>query len=183
MHVHEIGSSEELEIIPQRHGDARGFFSETYNAETWAKLGIGLVFLQDNHSLSAHAGVVRGLHCQLPPHAQDKLARVVLGRIFDVAVDLRRSSPTFGQWACLELTAEHGNQLLIPRGFGHGFVTLEPNTELIYKMTSSYASAADRSAWFDDPAIGIEWPTLGVPFTLSDKDRVAPRFTNAEVFP
>ena len=181
--IREIGFSEVLEIIPQRHGDARGFFSETYNAETWAKLGISLVFMQDNHSLSVHAGVVRGLHYQLPPHAQDKLVRVVRGRIFDVAVDLRRSSPTFGEWAGLELSAERGNQLLVPRGFGHGFVTLEANTEVNYKVTLSFAPAADRSIWFDDPAIGIEWPALDVPFALSDKVRAAPRLCDAEVFP
>lgn len=182
MEIREIGLPEVLEIIPQRHGDARGFFSETYNAEKLTKHGIDLVFMQDNHSLSVAAGVLRGLHYQLPPHAQDKLVRVVRGRIFDVAVDLRRSSSTFGRWAGLELSAERGNQLLVPRGFGHGFVTLEPNTEVFYKVTSPYAPASDRSIRYDDPSIGIDWPTLGVPFTLSDKDRSAPSLADAEIF-
>lgn len=183
MDIRDIGLGGVLEIVPPRHSDERGFFSETYNAEILARHGIDLVFMQDNHSLSIHAGVVRGLHYQLPPHAQDKLIRVARGRIFDVAVDLRRSSPTFGQWAGLELSAERGNQLLVPRGFGHGFVTLEPSTEVIYKVTSGYAPAADRSIRFDDPSIGIEWPRPGVPFTLSDKDRSAPLLADAEVFP
>ncbi len=183
MDVREIGFGEVLEVLPVRHRDARGFFSETYNAGMLTQHGIDLVFTQDNHSLSVEAGVVRGLHYQLPPFAQDKLVRVVRGRIFDVAVDLRRSSQTFGRWVGLELSAERGNQILIPRGFGHGFVTLEPNTEVFYKVTSGYAPSADRSVRFDDPTIGIEWPTLGDPFTLSDKDRSAPFLADAEVFP
>lgn len=183
MEIRKTGLPGVLEIIPQRHGDARGFFSETYNAQTLAKHGIDLVFVQDNHSLSVEAGVVRGLHYQLPPHAQDKLVRVMRGRIFDVAVDLRRSSPTFGHWVGLELSADRGNQILVPRGFGHGFMTLEPGTEVIYKVTAGYHPTSDRSVRFDDPAIGIEWPKLDGPLTLSAKDEAAPRLTDAEVFP
>ena len=122
-------------ITPRRFGDARGFFSETYNAKAFAEAGITLTFVQDNHSLSAPAGTVRGLHFQSPPFAQDKLVRVTRGRILDVAVDIRRSSPTFGQHVTAEISAEAWNQILVPAGFAHGFVTLEPDTEVVYKVT------------------------------------------------
>ncbi len=183
MQVRKIAFGEVLEIVPTRHEDARGFFSETYNAGTFAKHGLDPIFVQDNHSMSIEAGVIRGLHYQLPPHVQDKLVRVVRGRIFDVAVDLRRSSPTFGHWVGLELSADSGNQIFVPKGFGHGFMTLEPHTEVIYKVTAGYHPANDRSVRFDDPAIGIDWPRRGVPFKLSDRDRNAPLLADAEVFP
>ena len=172
-----------FEITPPRFGDSRGFFSETYNADALAKHGIDLTFVQDNHSYSAQAGVLRGLHYQLPPHAQDKLLRVTRGRLFDVAVDIRRSSPTYGRWVGIEISAERGNQILVPKGFAHGFLTLEPDTEVLYKVTGMYAPESDRSIRFDDPEIGIGWPELASEINLSDKDRNARMFAQAEVFP
>jgi dTDP-4-dehydrorhamnose 3,5-epimerase len=174
--------SEVLEIAPRRFGDDRGFFSETYNAQRMAEAGIDLVFVQDNHSYSAVAGVLRGLHYQLAPHAQDKLVRVVRGAILDVAVDIRRGSPGFGKWVALEVSAEKGNQILVPKGFAHGFVTLVDNTEVIYKVTGFYSPGHDRSIRFDDADIGIDWPQAVAPFTLSQKDKAAPLLRAAEVF-
>lgn len=171
-----------LEIVPARFGDARGFFSETYNATRLAKAGIDLTFVQDNHSLSARRGVLRGLHYQLPPRAQDKLVRVVRGAIFDVAVDIRQDSPTFAKWVGVELSAEKWNQLLVPKGFAHGFVTLTENTEVVYKVTDYYSPEQDRSIRYDDPDIAIDWPVMDGELQLSDKDMAAPRLLNAEVF-
>jgi dTDP-4-dehydrorhamnose 3,5-epimerase len=170
------------EITPQRFGDNRGFFSETYSAPGLAAAGIDLVFIQDNHSLSKAAGVLRGLHYQLPPFAQDKLVRVVRGAILDVAVDIRKSSPTFGRWLALEVSAQRWNQILVPKGFAHGFITLVPDTEVVYKVTGRYAPDHDRSIRFDDPAIGIDWPMPVAEITLSDKDRKAPLLAEAQVF-
>jgi len=182
LEVRPLGLDGVLEIRPKKFGDARGFFSETWNAASFAAQGIGLAFVQDNHSFSAPAGVLRGLHYQLPPRAQDKLVRVIRGRIFDVAVDIRRGSPTFGRWVGLEVSAERWNQILVPKGFAHGFVTLEPDTEVIYKVTDVYSPEHDRGIRFDDPAIGIEWPA-GLPeLTLSAKDREAPPLASADVF-
>ena len=172
-----------LEIVPARFGDARGFFSETYNATRLATSGIDLTFVQDNHSLSGRRGVLRGLHYQLPPRAQDKLVRVVRGAIFDVAVDIRKGSPTFAQWVGVELSAEKWNQLLVPKGFAHGFVTLTENTEVIYKVTDYYSPEHDRSIRYDDPDIAIEWPIASGDLQLSDKDRAASRLADADVFP
>jgi dTDP-4-dehydrorhamnose 3,5-epimerase len=172
-----------LEITPQRFGDERGFFSETYNSARFAEAGIGLVFVQDNHSLSVAPGVLRGLHYQLPPRAQDKLVRVVRGAILDVCVDIRRSSSAFGRWVALEISADKGNQLFVPKGFAHGFITLVENTEIVYKVTDFYSSEHDRSIRFDDPAIGITWPAMAGSFQLSGKDRMAPLLAEAEVFP
>ncbi|SPL64802.1 dTDP-4-dehydrorhamnose 3,5-epimerase [Ochrobactrum soli] len=171
-----------LEIIPRKFGDDRGFFSETYNAKSFAEAGIDLQFVQDNHSFSAAKGVVRGLHYQLPTRAQDKLVRVIRGAILDVAVDIRKSSPTFGKWVALEVSAEKWNQILVPKGFAHGFMTLVENTEVIYKVTDYYSPEHDRSIRFDDPAIGIEWPLPSSDVQLSDKDQKAPLFADAEVF-
>lgn len=171
-----------LEITPRKFGDDRGFFSETYNAKSFAEAGIDLTFVQDNHSFSAAKGVVRGLHYQLPPFAQDKLVRVTRGAILDVAVDIRKSSPTFGKWVALEVSAEKWNQILVPKGFAHGFMTLVENTEVIYKVTNYYSPEHDRSIRFDDPAIGIDWPLPSSGVQLSDKDRKAPLFADAEVF-
>ncbi|MER9584689.1 dTDP-4-dehydrorhamnose 3,5-epimerase [Mesorhizobium sp. M0276] len=182
LEVRSLGIDGVLEIVPKRHGDARGFFVETYNAERFAQAGIDLLFVQDNHSYSAAAGVLRGLHYQLPPRAQDKLLRVIRGSILDVAVDIRRSSKTFGKWVALEVSAEKGNQILVPKGFAHGFVTLVPDTEVLYKVTDTYSQAHDRSIRFDDPAIGIDWPSLAGGFQLSDKDLEAPLLVAAEVF-
>jgi dTDP-4-dehydrorhamnose 3,5-epimerase len=180
--VKELKLAGVYEITPQRFGDDRGFFSETYSAPDLAAAGIDLVFVQDNHSLSRAAGVLRGLHYQLPPFAQDKLVRVVRGAIFDVAVDIRKNSPTFGRWLGLEVSAEKWNQILVPRGFAHGFVTLVPNTEVVYKVTERYAPEYDRSIRFDDPAIGIDWPVPAAGITLSDKDRGAPLLADAQIF-
>ncbi len=171
-----------LEIRPRKFGDARGFFSETWNAQAFADAGIALDFVQDNHSYSAARGVLRGLHYQLPPFAQDKLVRVTRGAIFDVAVDIRKGSPTFARWCAARLSAADWNQLLVPKGFAHGFVTLEPDTEVIYKVTNPYSPAHDRSIRYDDPHIGIIWPIAASQFQLSDKDRNAPRLAQADVF-
>jgi len=171
-----------LEISPRKFGDDRGFFSETYNAKSFAEAGIDLTFVQDNHSYSAAKGVVRGLHYQLPPFAQDKLVRVIRGAILDVAVDIRKSSPTFGKWVALEVSAEKWNQILVPKGFAHGFMTLVDNTEVIYKVTNYYSPQHDRSIRFDDPAIGIDWPLPSSAVQLSDKDQKAPLFADAEAF-
>ena len=161
-------------LSPKKFGDSRGFFSETYNRKTLAEIGIDLEFVQDNHSLSAEVGVVRGLHFQSPPFAQDKLVRVVKGRILDVAVDLRRSSPTFKQHVAVELSDQAWNQLLVPIGFAHGFVTLEPNTEVIYKVTNYYSPANDLGIRWNDPSLGINWPVAPDQAVLSAKDAALP---------
>lgn len=163
-----------LEIRPARYQDERGFFSETWNASTWQAAGIDHLFVQDNQSLSSAKGVLRGLHYQEPPFAQAKLVRVTHGSIFDVAVDIRHGSPTFGQWVGLTVSAEAWNQIYIPGGFAHGFLTLEPNSEVLYKVSAPYAPRHDRAIRFDDPAIGIEWPLGELTPILSEKDRAAP---------
>ena len=162
-----------LVLTPRRFGDARGFFSESWNRKTLADKGITLDFVQDNHSVSAAVNTVRGLHFQSPPHAQAKLVRCGRGRLFDVAVDIRRGSPTWGAWVGVELSAENGKQLLIPVGFLHGFATREPDTEIIYKCTDYYAPDCDGAVRFDDPTIGIDWGLSGDPVP-SDKDAAAP---------
>jgi dTDP-4-dehydrorhamnose 3,5-epimerase len=182
MQVRPLGLDGVFEISPRKFGDDRGFFSETYNAKSFAEAGIDLTFVQDNHSYSAAKGVVRGLHYQLPPFAQDKLVRVTRGAILDVAVDIRKSSPSFGKWVALEVSAEKWNQILVPKGFAHGFMTLVENTEVIYKVTEYYSPEHDRSIRFDDPAIGIDWPISSSSVQLSDKDQKAPLFADAEVF-
>lgn len=171
-----------LEICVRRFRDDRGFFAETYNARAFEHAGIDVQFVQDNHSFSPERGVLRGLHYQLPPMAQDKLVRVGSGAIFDVAVDLRPGSRTFGQWAGVELSAARGNQMFVPAGFAHGFVTLEENTEVIYKVSAFYAPEFERAVRFDDPDIAIQWPIPLGEAKLSQKDRLAPRLADAEVF-
>ncbi|PQZ48186.1 dTDP-4-dehydrorhamnose 3,5-epimerase [Ochrobactrum sp. MYb15] len=171
-----------FEIIPRKFGDDRGFFSETYNANSLKEAGIELDFVQDNQSYSAAKGVLRGLHYQTPPKAQDKLVRVISGAILDVVVDIRKSSPTFGKWVSLEVSAMKWNQILVPKGFAHGFLTLTQDTEVIYKVTDYYSPAHDRSIRFDDSTIGIEWPSLGTEFQLSEKDRNASLLSDADVF-
>lgn len=161
-------------IAPRRFGDARGWFSETWNAQSWREAGLSLDFVQDNHSFSATKGTLRGLHYQRPPRAQDKLVRCTAGAILDVAVDVRRGSPTYGQWTGVELTAQNGLQLLVPKGFLHGFVTLLPDTEVQYKCTDVYAPDCDGSVAWD--SCGIDWQLNGQTPILSDKDRAAPRF-------
>ena len=162
-------------VKPKRFGDARGFFSEVYNERSFAAAGLPTAFVQDNHSWSAQAGTIRGLHFQSPPHGQAKLVRVVRGRVLDVAVDLRRASPTFGQHVAVELSAENWYQLLIPEGFAHGFCTLEPDCEVLYKVSGFYAPAHDHGLAFDDPALAISWPVAPADAVLSDKDRRHPR--------
>lgn len=161
-------------LLPRRFSDSRGFFSESWNRRTLAESGIEIDFVQDNHSMSAKAGTVRGLHYQSPPHAQDRLVRCGRGRLFDVAVDIRKGSPTYGQWVGAELSFENGNQLLVPKGFLHGFVTREPDTEILYKCSDYYAPECDGAVRFDDPEIGIDWGIDRAAAILSDKDRTAP---------
>ena len=161
-------------LLPKRHGDHRGFFSEVYNKKTLSELGINIDFVQDNQSLSADSGTMRGLHFQTPPFAQDKLVRVIRGSIFDVAVDLRRSSPTYGEHVSVVLSADALHQVLIPTGFAHGFMTLEPDTEVVYKVSNYYAPEHDKGILWNDPALGIAWPVPEAMVTLSDKDRGQP---------
>ena len=182
MEVRSLGLDGVFEITPRKFGDDRGFFSEAYKVKALAETGIDLNFVQDNHSYSAAKGVVRGLHYQLSPFAQDKLVRVIRGAILDVAVDIRKKSPTFGKWVSLEVSAEKWNQILVPKGFAHGFITLTEDTEVIYKVTDYYAPEHDRSIRFDDPAIGIDWPMPASGVQLSEKDEKAPLLANAEVF-
>jgi dTDP-4-dehydrorhamnose 3,5-epimerase len=163
-----------LEIVPKKFGDARGFFSETYSQKRFAEAGIDIGWVQDNQSFSAEKGVLRGLHFQLAPFAQDKLIRVLRGSIFDVAVDLRRNSPSYGKWTSSVLSAEAWNQLLVPKGFAHGFLTLEPGAEVFYKVSAPYAPEHERAVRWNDPAIGIDWPLGGLAPVLSAKDAAAP---------
>jgi dTDP-4-dehydrorhamnose 3,5-epimerase len=166
-------------ISTQRFGDNRGFFSETFSARGFHEAGIKLTFVQDNHSRSEAVGTLRGLHFQSPPFAQDKLVRVTRGRILDVAVDIRRASPTFGRHVTAEISADAWNQVLIPAGFAHGFVTLEPDTEVLYKVTNDYAPSHDHGILWSDPALGIAWPFEASTLTLSDKDKRHPRLAEA----
>lgn len=165
-------------IVPERFGDDRGFFSETYSRRSLADVGIEEEFVQDNHSLSALVGTVRGLHYQLPPFAQAKLVRVVRGAVVDVAVDLRRGSSTFGQHVAVTLSAAAWNQIYVPVGFAHGFCTLEPDTEVVYKVTAYYSRAHDRGISWNDPELRIAWPVEAAAAQLSDKDRNQPRLTD-----
>jgi len=169
------------EIRPRRFGDERGFFSEVWSRASMSAAGFEIDWVQDNHSFSAAKGVLRGLHFQEAPAAQDKLIRVSRGTVFDVAVDIRRGSPTFGQWDGAVLSADEWNQMLVPKGFAHAFVTLEENTEVQYKVSAPYRADLDRAIRYDDPAIGIDWPEVGVPLTLSDKDRRAPLLSEISV--
>lgn len=163
-------------LTPRRFGDARGWFSEVWNQQTLAAAGIEMRFVQDNHSYSRDTGTVRGLHFQAPPHAQAKLVRCARGRVFDVAVDIRKGSPTYGRWTGVELSAENGRQLLIPEGFLHGFMTREPDCEVLYKCTGFYAPDCEGSIRFDDPDIAIDWGMDAGRAVLSDKDAAAPPF-------
>ena len=160
-------------LTPRRFGDERGFFAETWNARTFADAGLDTAFVQDNHSLSEKVGTLRGLHFQAPPHAQGKLVRCGAGRLLDVALDIRRGSPTYGDWLAIELSAANGRMLWIPKGFAHGFVTREPGTEIVYKCSDFYAADADRAIRWD--SCGIDWGLHGDP-VLSGKDAEAPAF-------
>ena len=161
-------------LKPIRHADSRGFFSEVFKESQLRQFGIDIHFVQDNHSLSALKGVVRGLHFQIPPFAQAKLLRVTSGSIFDVAVDIRWGSPNFGRHVPVVLSAHEWNQIFIPEGFAHGFCTLESDTEVIYKVSAYYSAAHDRGLLWSDPALGIDWPLAVGEMVLSDKDRKHP---------
>jgi dTDP-4-dehydrorhamnose 3,5-epimerase len=167
-----------LVLTPARHGDARGFFSESWNRQRMQDAGVDMDFVQDNHSLSAKVGTVRGLHFQSPPHAQDKLVRCGKGVLFDVAVDIRRGSPTYGQWYGIELSFENGKQLLVPAGFLHGFVTRAPDTEIVYKCSDYYSPECDGAVRWD--SCGTDWGITQEHALLSEKDTTAPALADFE---
>jgi dTDP-4-dehydrorhamnose 3,5-epimerase len=169
LEIRPLGLDGVVVLVPKRHGDHRGFFSETYNKKAFSEAGIAVDFVQDNHSMSADEGTIRGLHFQTPPFAQAKLVRVIRGSILDVVVDVRRASPTFGKWVSAQITAAGGEQILVPVGFAHGICTLEPDTEVIYKVSEYYSLEHDKGVRWDDPAIGIQWPLTRKP-VLSEKD-------------
>lgn len=169
-------------ITPKSFVDMRGAFCETYNEKRFHEHGIPLRFVQDNESQSLRPGTIRGLHVQAHPFAQDKLIRVLSGRILDVAVDLRRSSTTYGRWIARELSPETGAQLLVPIGFAHGFCTLEPDTRVLYKVTAYYSPAHDLGIVWNDPDLGVSWPVAAADAVLSDKDRDLPRFRDLPAY-
>jgi len=173
-----LAISDVILITPQKFGDERGFFSETWNASRYAEAGIAPQFVQDNHSMSAAVGTLRGLHCQVAPSVQGKLVRVVRGAIWDVAVDIRVGSPTYGRHVAAELSADNWAQLWIPGGFLHGFCTLAPNTEVIYKVDAGYDRAAERGVIWDDPDLALPWPVAAA--VLSEKDKTLPRFSECD---
>lgn len=162
-------------VTPKKHGDSRGFFSETFRTDVFADNSLTLSFVQDNHVRSGQKGVLRGLHFQTPPHAQGKLVRCARGAILDVAVDIRAGSPTYGLHVSVELSADNWSQLWVPPGFAHGYLTLEDDCEVIYKVTDYYAPACDRGLAWDDPALAIDWGISEAEVILSDKDRKQPR--------
>jgi len=167
-------------IVPKKFGDHRGFFSEVYSRKALATLGIASEFVQDNHSLSVEKGVLRGLHYQVAPMAQDKLVRVVHGAILDVAVDIRRDSQTFGRHVTAVLSAENWQQIFVPTGFAHGFVTLQPNTEVLYKVTNYYSPSHERGIRWNDPKLGIDWGIDEARAILSNRDREHPMLAEAQ---
>ena len=181
MKIEETALSGVVIIEPARFSDARGFFSETWSRRRLAQAGIDIDFVQDNHSLSRQAGTLRGLHFQSPPHAQAKLVRCGRGALFDVAVDIRHGSPTYGHWVGVDLSFDNGRQLLIPEGFLHGFVTRVADTEVVYKCSDHYAPDCDAAVRNDDPDLGIDWGLSGPP-VLSDKDAAAPRLRELPVY-
>lgn len=166
-------------LVPRRYKDARGYFAETYNRKALLEIGVNVEFVQDNQSMSAETGVVRGLHYQLAPMSQVKLVRVLRGLILDVALDIRRASPTFGRHVAVRLSAEDGKQVLIAPGFAHGFTTLEPNTEVFYKVSNYYSPAHERGIRWNDSALGIDWGVDEKTAILSERDRVHPMLQSA----
>lgn len=176
MHIEHLIIPDVKMLTPKKHSDHRGFFSEVYGRKALTTAGIDIEFVQDNHSLSSAKGTVRGLHFQTPPFAQDKLVRVVRGSVFDVAVDLRQSSPTYGKHVSIILSSEAWNQILVPIGFAHGFMTLEPDTEVIYKVSDCYAPDYDKGLLWNDPTLGIIWPIAESTAIVSEKDRRQPQF-------
>ncbi len=175
MIVEQLAIPEVILLTPPRFGDSRGFFSEVFSTRRFAEVGVAGPFTQDNHSLSAQKGTVRGLHCQIAPSAQGKLVRCVRGAIWDVAVDIRHGSPTFGHHVAAVLSAENWQQIWVPGGFLHGFCTLEPDTEVIYKVTADYDRAAERGVIWNDPSLALPWPVGPADAILSDKDQILPR--------
>ncbi|MBX9653173.1 dTDP-4-dehydrorhamnose 3,5-epimerase [bacterium] len=180
MQVQETEIPGVLLLTPKRFGDHRGFFSETYNNRLFEEAGIHLNFVQDNQSLSVEKGVLRGLHYQLEPKAQDKLVRVIKGAILDIAVDIRHGSPTFGKHISAVISQENWQQILVPKGFAHGFITLEPNTEVVYKVTDYYSPDHERGILWNDPELGINWGIDPSEVVLSDRDKKHPRFSDAD---
>ena len=180
MKVEPLAIADVILVTPPKFGDARGFFSETYNAARFTAAGIPGPFIQDNQSLSAAKGTVRGLHCQVAPSVQGKLVRVLRGAIWDVAIDIRRGSPTYGQHVAAVLSAENWSQLWIPGGFLHGFCTLEPDTEVTYKVTGPYDTAAERGVIWNDPTLALPWPVAPGAAILSAKDEKLPRLADCE---
>jgi dTDP-4-dehydrorhamnose 3,5-epimerase len=177
--VERLNIPDVIMVTPKRFGDSRGFFAETYVAPRLAEAGITETFVQDNQSFSAAAGTLRGLHCQVAPFVQGKLVRVLRGAIWDVAVDARAGSPTFGQWAAATLSADNFAQLWVPPGFLHGFCTLEPDTEVFYKVTSLYDRASERGVLWNDPVLNLPWKLPPGGAVLSDKDLVLPGWPEA----
>lgn len=182
MKIESLSIPEVKRITPAKFADSRGFFSETWNAEKLQAQGFDAHFVQDNHSFSAQTGTVRGLHCQIAPQVQGKLVRVVRGAIWDVAVDIRHGSPTFGKWVAAELSAENWTQLWIPGGFLHGFCTLQPDTEVAYKVTGCYRKDCERAVRWNDPALALPWPVAESSAKLSEKDQDAPAFNPQEIW-
>lgn len=174
MQVISTAIPEVKEIRPVRHSDPRGFFSEIFREDVLRRHGIDVAFVQENLSLSVDRGIVRGLHFQVPPAGQTKLVRVGTGSIFDVVVDIRQGSPTYGEHVAVVLSAREGNQLFVPEGFAHGFCTLEPNTEVVYRVNGYYSAEHDRGLAWNDPALGIAWPVTGEDALLSERDRRQP---------
>lgn len=169
-------------VTPKRFGDDRGYFRETYKSTVYSKGGIDVRFVQDNHSYSRDKGVLRGLHFQTPPHAQDKLVFCTRGRILDVAVDIRHGSPTFGKYVAVELSSENGQQLFVPKGFAHGFITLEPDCEVQYKCSDVYSPECDAGIAWNDPELGIDWPMSADKIITSDKDKIHPMLADLGAF-
>ena len=182
MKIETLAIPEILLLTPPRFGDDRGWFSEVFNAARMAAVGIDAVFMQDNQSLSAQAGTVRGLHCQISPNVQGKLVRVLRGAIWDVAVDIRHGSASFGRHAVAMLSAANGAQLWVPPGFAHGFCTLEPDTEVLYKVTAPYDREAERGIAWDDPDLALPWPLETSGAMLSKKDLMLPRLSETEAW-
>ena len=182
MKLNRLAISDVVEITPVRHADNRGYFSETFRSDWFAEHVADIAFVQENQSLSRDVGVIRGLHFQAPAAAQDKLVRCIAGAIFDVAVDIRRGSPSYGKWVAATLTSDEGNQLWVPKGFLHGFCTLQPDTIVSYKVTDYYNRDADKGVAWDDAEIGIDWPDVANAELLSPKDRQQPRLTDLPAY-